>query len=99
MCVLDRRRHTVTCLSNSSGSTAEPHQCVGVHEDAFGVVRERPAVEFGEGDPKVGPLHHGQVCRVAAVEDVHHPHLVKDHPQHTPKEMKNKNKVTLCTLR
>lgn len=46
---------------------------------------ESPAMEFGEGDAQVRPLHHGQVRRVAAVEHVHHPHLVKDPSQHRPK--------------
>lgn len=46
---------------------------------------ESPAMEFGEGDAQVRPLHHGQVRRVAAVKHVNHPHLVKDPSQHRPK--------------
>lgn len=47
---------------------------------------ESPTMEFGEGDPQVGPLHHGQVCRVAAIQHIHHPHLVKNSLQHRPKD-------------
>lgn len=65
-----------------------PHQCVCVHENTFGVMCESPAMEFGEGDPQVRPLHHGQVCRVATIEHIHHSHLVKDALQHSPKDSK-----------
>lgn len=57
---------------------------VCVHEDTFGVMCESPAVEFGEGDPQVRPLHHGQMRRVAAVQHVHHFDLVEDALQHRP---------------
>lgn len=60
------------------------HQCVCVHENTLGVMCEGPAVEFGVGDTKVGPLHHSQVCRVATVQHVHHSHLIKDLLQHGP---------------
>lgn len=30
-------------------------------------MRQSPAVEFGEGDAQVWPVHHGQVRRVSAV--------------------------------
>lgn len=43
-------------------------------------------MEFGEGDAQVRPLHHGQVCRVAAVQHIDHPHLVKDSLQHGPND-------------
>lgn len=62
------------------------HQCVCVHENTFGIMCESPAVEFGEGDAQVRPLHHGQVRRVAAVQHVHQPHLVVDSPQHRPED-------------
>lgn len=65
-------------------SKPKSHHCVCVHEDTFGVMCECPAVEFGEGDPQVRPLHHGQMRRVAAVQHVHHSDLVKDPPQHRP---------------
>lgn len=48
---------------------------------------ERPAVQFGEGDAQVRPLHHGKVRRVAAVQHVHQPHLVIDPPQHSPNDL------------
>lgn len=78
---MQRRRNVPRIL------TSEPHQCVRVQENTFAVLRESPTVEFGEGDPQVRPLHHGQVRRVAAVENVHHSHLVKNFLQHGPKKI------------
>lgn len=74
------------CLTtrNQSKSVRSSHQCVGVHEDTFWVMYERPAVEFGEGDPQVRPLHHRQVSCVTTVQHIHQPHLVIDPLQHQP---------------
>lgn len=74
----------ISILNFSLLFQVKAHQCVCVHENTFGVMCEGPAVEFGEGDTQVGPLHHNQVCRVAAVQHVHHPHLIKDPLQHRP---------------
>lgn len=68
------------------------HQRVCVHENTLGVVCERPAVEFGEGDAQVRSLHHCQMCRVPAVQDVHHPNLIKNPFQNIPSIKQCKNK-------
>ena len=69
-----------------SRATISSHHCVCIHENTFGVLCECPAMEFGEGDPQVRPLHHGQVCRVTAVQHIHQPHLVKDPLQAGPEQ-------------
>lgn len=54
------------------------HQSVCVHEHTLAVVRESPAVQFGECHSQVRTLHQRQVSHVARVQDVHHTHLVKN---------------------
>lgn len=78
-----QRQQRNVCVATVT-SKPKSHHRVCVHEDTFGVMCESPALEFGEGDPQVRPLHHGQMRRVAAVQHVHHSDLVKDAPQHRP---------------
>lgn len=51
--------------------SSSPHQCVCIHEDTLAVVCECPAVEFGEGDPKIRSLHE---CKISFISTVHHVH-------------------------
>lgn len=66
------------CAVNRSLS----HQCVSVHEHTLAVLRERPAVQFGERHPQVRTLHQGQVSQIAWIHHVHHMHLIKNGAQH-----------------
>lgn len=72
------------CRYRATSGMFQTHQCVCVHENTFGVMCESPAVEFGEGDPQVWPLHHGEVRCVATVQHIHHSHLIINSPQHRP---------------
>ena len=53
------------------------HQTVGVEEDTFGELCERPAVEFGERDAQLRPRHERQVRRVSRVQHVHTDDVIK----------------------
>lgn len=66
------------CAVNRSLS----HQCVSVHEHTLAVLRERPAVQFGERHPQVRTLHQGQMSWIAWIHHVHHMHLIKNGAQH-----------------
>lgn len=72
---------------NAQGAQNAAHHSVGIHENTLGVMREGPAVEFGEGHAQVGSLHHGQVCCVATVQHIHHPHLIVDPLERRPNDL------------
>ncbi len=63
------------------------HQCVCVHKHTLGVVCESPAVQLGESDTQIRSLHHGQVCRVPAVQHIHQHDFIEDLLKHCPKDI------------
>lgn len=59
---------------------------VGVQENAFAVLSQRPTVNLGEGDAELGTSQGGQAQTVPAVHAVHCDDLVEDAAEDVPDE-------------